>query len=282
MRGVAERVLGHHQPLGHALGARRPHVVLAQDLEDARARHARDHGHRRAGRASRRAGRGARACPRRPRAARGATARRPRSARAPSRTRAWTGRTARRAGRSRRRTSSATPPTRPPRSRRARAAITSAAMVSWSVAGHASASSSTTGRFCWIDRPRSPLARRPDVLHVADGQGLVEAQVVPQAGHRVLGGVLAEHEGHGVARDQLDGEHHHEDDAEQHGHGEQQPAEDEGQHDARAGARAARWPARGSRPSGAPPGAAPGRYLSSQVFPSQRLYSTGWTTKPFT
>ena len=40
------------------------------------------------------------------------------------------------------------------------AAIRSAAMVSCSVAGHASASSRATGRFCWMERPRSPLARR--------------------------------------------------------------------------------------------------------------------------
>ena len=40
------------------------------------------------------------------------------------------------------------------------AAIRSAAMVSCSVAGHASASSRATGRFCWMERPRSPRARR--------------------------------------------------------------------------------------------------------------------------
>ena len=43
----------------------------------------------------------------------------------------------------------------------ATAASTRAAVVSSSVAGHASASSSTTGRFCWIERPRSPRATRP-------------------------------------------------------------------------------------------------------------------------
>src|SRR3990172_1452019 len=41
------------------------------------------------------------------------------------------------------------------------AAISSAATVSSSVAGHTSASSSSTGRFCWMDRPRSPRATRP-------------------------------------------------------------------------------------------------------------------------
>ena len=41
------------------------------------------------------------------------------------------------------------------------AAITSAATVSSRVAGHASASSAATGRFCWIERPRSPRATRP-------------------------------------------------------------------------------------------------------------------------
>ena len=40
-------------------------------------------------------------------------------------------------------------------------ATASAATVNSSVAGHASASSATTGRFCWIDRPRSPRIRRP-------------------------------------------------------------------------------------------------------------------------
>ena len=41
------------------------------------------------------------------------------------------------------------------------AASRSAATVSWSVAGHASPSSSTTGRFCWMDRPRSPVTTCP-------------------------------------------------------------------------------------------------------------------------
>ena len=43
----------------------------------------------------------------------------------------------------------------------AAAASTSAATVSSRVAGHASASSSVTGRFCWMERPRSPRARWP-------------------------------------------------------------------------------------------------------------------------
>ena len=41
------------------------------------------------------------------------------------------------------------------------AASTSAAAVSCTVAGHASASSAATGRFCWIERPRSPRSTRP-------------------------------------------------------------------------------------------------------------------------
>ena len=41
------------------------------------------------------------------------------------------------------------------------AASTSATAASWTVAGHASASSSTTGRFCWIERPRSPAKTWP-------------------------------------------------------------------------------------------------------------------------
>ena len=53
-------------------------------------------------------------------------------------------------------TAETTPATTP-----ATAAITSAATVSSRVAGHASASSSTTGRFCWMERPRSPRATRP-------------------------------------------------------------------------------------------------------------------------
>ena len=41
------------------------------------------------------------------------------------------------------------------------AAITSAATVSSSVAGQTSPSSSSTGRFCWMERPRSPRTTRP-------------------------------------------------------------------------------------------------------------------------
>src|SRR4029077_14771051 len=40
---VAQPVAQYHEPLPKALGARGPHVVLAEDLEHARARHARDH-----------------------------------------------------------------------------------------------------------------------------------------------------------------------------------------------------------------------------------------------
>ena len=54
------------------------------------------------------------------------------------------------------RTAEATPAAIP-----ATVAMTSAATVSSSVAGHASASSAATGRFCWIERPRSPRATRP-------------------------------------------------------------------------------------------------------------------------
>ena len=43
----------------------------------------------------------------------------------------------------------------------ATADIRRAAAVSSRVAGHALASSSTTGRFCWMERPRSPCATRP-------------------------------------------------------------------------------------------------------------------------
>ena len=113
-----------------------------------------------------------------------------------------------------------------------------------------------------MERPRSPRATRPDVVDVADEHRLVEAQVVAQLGHRLRRGVLAQHEGDRVARDQLDGEHDHEDDAEQHRHGQEQAADDERQHAARQ-VRAR-------------------RYLSSQTFPSQRLYSTGWIVKPLT
>ena len=41
---VGQRVPQHHEPLAQPLGARRPHEVLADDLEQARARHARDVG----------------------------------------------------------------------------------------------------------------------------------------------------------------------------------------------------------------------------------------------
>ena len=53
-------------------------------------------------------------------------------------------------------TAEATPATMP-----VTAASTSAATVSCKVAGQASASSAATGRFCWIERPRSPRATRP-------------------------------------------------------------------------------------------------------------------------
>src|SRR5438552_9998927 len=52
------------------------------------------------------------------------------------------------------------------------AAIRSAAVASCSVAGHASASSAATGRFCWIERPRSPRARRPTYSRYRTANGL--------------------------------------------------------------------------------------------------------------
>ena len=113
-----------------------------------------------------------------------------------------------------------------------------------------------------LDRAPEVAARdAADVVEVADEEGLVEAEVLAQPGHRVLGGVLAEHERDGVAGQQIDGEHDHEHHAEQDGHGEEEAADDERQH---------------------PPPPATHDYLSIQVFERVRLYSTGWIWKPFT
>ena len=90
-----------------------------------------------------------------------------------------------------------------------------------------------------------------EVLDVADEQRLVEAEVVAQLRDGVLGRVLAEHELHGVARDQLERQHDDEHDPEQDRDREQEPAQREDQR-------------------------------SSQTLPSGRKYSTGWTVKPFT
>src|SRR5919109_869924 len=66
---------------------------------------------------------------------------------------------------------------------------------------------------------KSELGHTADVVHVADGERLVEPQMLAEPGHGLLGRVLAEHERDGVARQQVDREHDDEDDAEQDRHG---------------------------------------------------------------
>ena len=86
-----------------------------------------------------------------------------------------------------------------------------------------------------------------DVVEVADGERLVEAQVLAQRGDGVLGGVLAQHQRHRVTRQQIDRQHDDEHHAEQDGHREQQAADDERQHSPESSAmgvpgRSERWP----------------------------------------
>ena len=75
--------------------------------------------------------------------------------------------------------------------------------------------------------------------------------MLAEAVHGLLRRVLAEHHGHRVAGDELEGEHDDEDDPEQNRDGEQQSPERE-------------------------------RQRSSHTFPRGRKYSTGWTPKPLT
>src|SRR5438132_139804 len=63
-----------------------------------------------------------------------------------------------------------------------------------------------------------------------DEERLVEAEGVAKPRHGLGSGVLTQHEGDGVAGNELDRQRHHEDHTEQDGHGEEQPPHDEGQH----------------------------------------------------
>ena len=82
-----------------------------------------------------------------------------------------------------------------------------------------------------LDRAAQVAAHdAPDVFEVADEERLVQPEMVAKLGDGVLRGVLAEHQGHRVARQEIDREHDHEHHAEQHGHGEEEAADDERQH----------------------------------------------------
>ena len=211
-------------------------------------------------------------CARRPDAAHrqpaAARTRRRRSGPGPSRTPAWTARTASRAARRASKSELGQTAETMPATTPTTAASTSAATVSSSVAGHASASSSTTGRFCWMERPRSPVRHPADVPQRSARAAACRAPGGRGAWRRPPGVACSPSmRATGVARDELHGQHDHE--------------------DAR---RAAPGTARSSRRTmNVSMTVAPRRghgargvYLSSQVFQRPRLYSTGWMMKPLT
>ena len=173
------------------------------------------------------------------------------------------------------------------------AAIRSAAVASCSVAGHASASSAATGRFCWIERPRSPRARRPTYSRYRTANGLSRPRcsrsaataslvacspsisVTASPGSKSIVSMTTNTtpSSTGTANNRRRTTN-------------VSIREDRGAPRVSRGAPTA---GRGVRGGVAPlleryggPFRGPPCYLSNHVFQSARLYSTGWIWKPFT